>query len=76
MELSAAPPEAAAAAAAAADPPPFSGPATPSASSMLSKRMSWGSGGSSSWAPRMLRPAVTHKQGHGVGWGGGRRGPC
>lgn len=62
MELSPAPPDAAAAAAAAADPPPFSGPATPSASSMLSKRISWGSGGSSSWAPRMLRPAATHKQ--------------
>lgn len=62
MELSAVPPEATAAAAAAADPPPFSGPATPSASSILSRRMSWGSGGSSSWAPRMLRPAARHTQ--------------
>lgn len=60
MELSGdtPPPEAAAAAAAAAEPPPFSGPATPSARSMLSKRISCGSTGSSSWELRMLRPSV------------------
>lgn len=56
MELSVGLPAAAAAAAAAADPPPFSGPDTPSARSMLSRRISCGSGGSSSWAPRILRP--------------------
>lgn len=53
-----APPEAAAAAAAAAEPPPFSGPATPSANSMLSSRISWGSVGSSSWAPRILKTST------------------
>ncbi|TNN47890.1 hypothetical protein EYF80_041891 [Liparis tanakae] len=37
------PPELVAADTAAAAPPPFSGPATPSASSMLSSRTSWGS---------------------------------
>lgn len=60
MELSGdtPPPEAAAAAAAAAEPPPFSGPATPSARSMLSKRISCGSTGSSSWELRMLRPSM------------------
>lgn len=51
------PPAAAAAAAAAADPPPFSGPDTPSASNMLSRRMIWGSGGSSSCTPLMLSTA-------------------
>lgn len=59
-----APPEAAAAAAAAAEPPPFSGPATPSANSMLSSRISWGSVGSSSWAPRILKTVfslISHK---------------
>ncbi len=53
--------DAAAAAAAAADPPPFSGPDTPSASSMLSNRISWASGSSSSWAPRILNTG-TNKQ--------------
>ena len=33
------------------DPPPFSGPATPSATSMLSNLIIWGSLGSSSWFP-------------------------
>ena len=36
---------------------PFSGPETPSAKSILSSLIRWGSGGSSSWAPLMLRPA-------------------
>ncbi len=66
MELSVGLPAAAAAAAAAADPPPFSGPDTPSARSMLSRRISCGSGGSSSWAPRILRP---DKQQEAIGQG-------
>lgn len=55
MALSGCPPAAAAlAVAAAVAPPPFSGPATPSAISMLSSRMSCGSGGSSSCVFRRL----------------------
>lgn len=60
------PAAAAAEALAAADaPPPFSGPATPSAMSMLSSRISCGSGGSSSCVLRNDRTVAKEKRGHG-----------
>ncbi|MPD06095.1 hypothetical protein E2C01_101882 [Portunus trituberculatus] len=57
MALSPAP-AAAEALAAAPAPPPFSGPATPSAINMLSRRISCGSGGSSSCVFRSDKTAM------------------